>query len=198
MTAFRDEPPSFLDVLSAGHFKGRSGRRVGCAVGAGHANRLLGKAHLGHRGTPHLHKRLDDFRSHGAGIPIGHSGRRRIWQLADGDGMLVAFRAHHRTRRRTDEAAAAHRPMQRRGHRRPARAASADLAATTCAEGVRCHDIIDGERRAHAVRYLAVPGLHLQQIAGLLGYSEQSALNRSCRRWFGQTPRQYRASRSAT
>jgi AraC-like DNA-binding protein len=65
-------------------------------------------------------------------------------------------------------------------------------------EGVRCHDIIDGERRAHAARYLAVPGLHLQQIAGLLGYSEQSALNQSCRRWFGQTPRQYRASRSAT
>ena len=38
-------------------------------------------------------------------------------------------------------------------------------------EGVRCHDIIDGERRAHAARYLAVPELHLQQIAGLLGYS---------------------------
>ena len=52
-----------------------------------------------------------------------------------------------------------------------------------------------------------VPRIHLpaqhcravrKQIAGLLGYSEQSALNRSCRRWFGQTPRQYRASRSAT
>ena len=37
------------------------------------------------------------------------------------------------------------------------------------------------------------PGLHLSQITGLLGYSEQSALNRSCRRWFGKTPRQYRA-----
>ena len=72
------------------------------------------------------------------------------------------------------------------------------LQRQLAAEGVRCHDIIDGERRAHAARYLAVPGLHLQQIAGLLGYSEQSALNRSCRRWFGQTPRQYRASRSAT
>jgi AraC-like DNA-binding protein len=65
-------------------------------------------------------------------------------------------------------------------------------------EGVRCQDVIDQERRSHAARYLAVPGLHLQQIAGLLGYSEQSALNRSCRRWFGQTPRQYRANRSAT
>ena len=72
------------------------------------------------------------------------------------------------------------------------------LQRQLAAQGVRCHDIIDGERRAHAARYLAVPGLHLQQIAGLLGYSEQSALNRSCRRWFGQTPRQYRASRAAT
>jgi methylphosphotriester-DNA--protein-cysteine methyltransferase len=42
-------------------------------------------------------------------------------------------------------------------------------------------------------RYLAEPGLYLSQIAVLLGYSEQSALNRSCRRWFGKTPRQYRA-----
>ncbi|RDH76852.1 AraC family transcriptional regulator [Mycolicibacterium moriokaense] len=61
-------------------------------------------------------------------------------------------------------------------------------------EGARCADIIDRERRAQAARYLAEPGLHLSQIAGLLGYSEQTALNRSCRRWFGKTPRQYRAN----
>jgi AraC-like DNA-binding protein len=61
-------------------------------------------------------------------------------------------------------------------------------------EGVRCQDVIDRERRTQAARYLTEPGLHLSQIAGLLGYSEQSALNRSCRRWFGKTPRQYRTS----
>jgi AraC-like DNA-binding protein len=60
-------------------------------------------------------------------------------------------------------------------------------------EGVRCQDLIERERRDQAARYLAEPGLHLSQITGLLGYSEQSALNRSCRRWFGKTPRQYRA-----
>ncbi|MGO9383276.1 MAG: AraC family transcriptional regulator [Mycobacterium sp.] len=60
-------------------------------------------------------------------------------------------------------------------------------------EGVRCQDIIERERRDQAARYLADTRLHLSQIAGLLGYSEQSALNRSCRRWFGKTPRQYRA-----
>jgi len=63
-------------------------------------------------------------------------------------------------------------------------------------EGVRAHDLIENERRAQAATYLAEPGLHLSQIAGLLGYAEQSTLNRSCRRWFGQTPRQYRAGLS--
>lgn len=61
-------------------------------------------------------------------------------------------------------------------------------------EGVSVQEVIDAERRARAERYLAQPGMHLSQIAGLLGYTEQSALNRSCRRWFGMTPRQYRAS----
>jgi AraC-like DNA-binding protein len=61
------------------------------------------------------------------------------------------------------------------------------------AEGVRCQDLIERERRALAARCLAEPDLHLGQIACLLGYSEQSTLNCSCRRWFGKTPRQYRA-----
>ena len=55
-------------------------------------------------------------------------------------------------------------------------------------EGVRCQDLIERERRALAARYLAEPGLHLSQIAGLVGYTEQSTLNHSCRRWFGKTP----------
>jgi AraC-like DNA-binding protein len=67
------------------------------------------------------------------------------------------------------------------------------LQRRLAAEGVRCLDLIERERRNQAARYLSEQGLHLSQIAGLLGYSEQSALNRSCRRWFGKTPRQYRA-----
>lgn len=59
-------------------------------------------------------------------------------------------------------------------------------------EGTSCQQVVEQERRAHAGRYLAEPDLPLGQVAGLLGYSEQSALNRSCRRWFGMTPRQYR------
>jgi len=60
-------------------------------------------------------------------------------------------------------------------------------------EDLRCQDLIEGERRDQAAKYLAEPRLYLSQIAGLLGYAEQSTLNRSCRRWFGKTPRQYRA-----
>jgi len=61
------------------------------------------------------------------------------------------------------------------------------------AEGARAQDLIERERQNHAVRYLADPRFHLSQIAVLLGYTEQSTFNRSCRRWFGKTPRQYRA-----
>jgi AraC-like DNA-binding protein len=60
-------------------------------------------------------------------------------------------------------------------------------------EGIRCQDLIERERRNLAARHLADPRLQLNQVASLLGYAEQSTLNRSCRRWFGKTPREYRA-----
>ncbi len=67
------------------------------------------------------------------------------------------------------------------------------LQRRLAAEGTRCQDVIDRERRLQAARYLAESGLELNQVTGLLGYTEQSTLNRSCRRWFGKTPHQYRA-----
>jgi AraC-like DNA-binding protein len=66
------------------------------------------------------------------------------------------------------------------------------------AEGVRCQDLIERERRDQAARYLAESRFPLSQIASLLGYTEQSTFNRSCRRWFGKTPRQYRAELSVS
>lgn len=62
------------------------------------------------------------------------------------------------------------------------------------AESTSCQAVIERERRHLVARYLATPGIQLSRIASLVGYTEQSALNRSCRRWFGMTPRQYRAS----
>ncbi|OBF98748.1 AraC family transcriptional regulator [Mycolicibacter sinensis] len=61
-------------------------------------------------------------------------------------------------------------------------------------EGMGCRAVIDQQRRDQAMRYLAEPDLPIQHIVALLGYSEQSAFNRSCRRWFGKTPRQLRDS----
>lgn len=60
-------------------------------------------------------------------------------------------------------------------------------------EGVRFHDLLERERKEQAARYLAQPGLYLSQIAGLLGYAEQSTFNRSCQRWFALPPGKVRA-----
>ncbi|GAA4882856.1 AraC family transcriptional regulator [Kitasatospora terrestris] len=60
-------------------------------------------------------------------------------------------------------------------------------------EGTTFAAILDHERQQQAARLLANPGLRLSQIAGLLGYTEQSTFNRSFRRWHGTTPRAHRA-----
>ncbi len=59
-------------------------------------------------------------------------------------------------------------------------------------EGTGFSAVLDGVRADMATRYLAEADLPLGQVAALLGYTEQSALNRACRRWFGLTPRGYR------
>jgi AraC-like DNA-binding protein len=65
------------------------------------------------------------------------------------------------------------------------------------AEGTTFEEIKNDARRDLAQRYLAQPELPLSQITALLGYSEQSALGRSCRRWFNATPRAMRARLSS-
>lgn len=99
-----DEPPSFLDVSPAGHFKGKDPTVPVAELAAlwvpGERIVYIGKANLSPDGTRHLRKRLDEFGKFGAGVPIGHSGGRRIWQLADHDELLVGWRV-------TDDADAA-------------------------------------------------------------------------------------------
>lgn len=53
-------------------------------------------------------------------------------------------------------------------------------------------NLVDEQRKLLAQRYLAESDLRLTQVTGLLGYADQSALNRSCKRWFDQTPLQIR------
>jgi AraC-like DNA-binding protein len=57
--------------------------------------------------------------------------------------------------------------------------------------------ILDEERKRRAARLLSNPGFQLGQIAGILGYTEQSTFNRSFRRWYGTTPRAFRQTREA-
>jgi AraC-like DNA-binding protein len=61
------------------------------------------------------------------------------------------------------------------------------------AEGTTFEDIKDEARRDRARRYLAHPQVPLAQVTAALDYGEQSALARSCQRWFRMTPSALRA-----
>jgi AraC-like DNA-binding protein len=59
-------------------------------------------------------------------------------------------------------------------------------------EGTSFEVLKDEARRDLAQRYLSQPDVPLAQVSALLDYSEQSALGRSCRRWFDAPPRDVR------
>lgn len=62
------------------------------------------------------------------------------------------------------------------------------------AEGSSFEAIREELRQEAALRYLRETRIPLGQLAGILGFSEQSAFTRSCRRWFGQSPSELRKS----
>lgn len=64
------------------------------------------------------------------------------------------------------------------------------------AEGTSFNAVRDEVRSQHAMRYLTGTRLPLSQVAGLLGFSEQSALTRYCRQRFGSAPSAMRAQTS--
>jgi len=53
--------------------------------------------------------------------------------------------------------------------------------------------MVEAARRELADLYLAEANMPMAQIAGLLGYAEQSSFNRACRRWYSMSPRERRA-----
>jgi AraC-like DNA-binding protein len=61
------------------------------------------------------------------------------------------------------------------------------------AEGESFEAIKDGVRREIALRYLKRSTIPLLRVAKMLGYSDTSALSRSCYRWFCASPRQLRS-----
>jgi AraC-like DNA-binding protein len=60
------------------------------------------------------------------------------------------------------------------------------------AENTTFAELIDGVRRETAEHYLRDTDISLSHLTRELGYAEQSVLSRSCRRWFGCSPRTYR------
>lgn len=55
-------------------------------------------------------------------------------------------------------------------------------------QGQSFDELVETLRRDRADHYLAQRHMPMSQIAGLLGYSEQSVFNRACRRWFAMSP----------
>jgi hypothetical protein len=81
--------PCFLETSGGGWFKGRDPSVSRCELErkwvAGAPCLYIGKA-------DDLRRRLRQYASFGAGHPVGHWGGRYIWQLADADSLLIAWR----------------------------------------------------------------------------------------------------------
>ena len=62
-------------------------------------------------------------------------------------------------------------------------------------EGTSFEQIRDKLRQQLLLQYLADSKASMSQIASVQGFSEQSALSRACKNWFGVTPRQLKSKR---
>jgi hypothetical protein len=81
--------PQFLDANPGGRFKGRD---PSVPVEALRANWVDGAEVVYIGKADQLRRRLRQFADFGAGHPIGHWGGRLIWQLAESDMLLVAWK----------------------------------------------------------------------------------------------------------
>ncbi len=62
------------------------------------------------------------------------------------------------------------------------------------AENLSFEHIVDEVRKECVAEYLMNASIPLSQLTGLIGYTEQSSLNRACQRWFRMSPGQLRVA----
>ncbi|MBB5189206.1 AraC-like DNA-binding protein [Zhongshania antarctica] len=65
-------------------------------------------------------------------------------------------------------------------------------------EGYTFDSLVDEIRKDEASKLIKHKDIPMSQIAGALGYSEQSSFNRAFKRWFGMTPKKYIANKNPT
>jgi AraC-like DNA-binding protein len=75
--------------------------------------------------------------------------------------------------------------------------ASATLRRRLEDEGVTFSQIVGDTRRQIAEQHLAIPGASVTEVAFALGYADVRTFARAFRRWTGQAPSDYRATRVA-
>lgn len=66
------------------------------------------------------------------------------------------------------------------------------LQASLSEQGLRFSDIVERQRVELAKGYLELGEISLDDVAAMLGYSEQSSFGRAFKRWTGCTPKRYR------
>lgn len=82
-------PGEFLEVSAGGHFKHKD-PTVSMATLSGKWVESCDCVYIGKGGN--LRRRIKQFVDYGDGKPVGHWGGRYVWQLADSERLLVAWK----------------------------------------------------------------------------------------------------------